>query len=34
MRAADVGRLLQRLGHVPDDLVGQVDVKLRMHLGD
>lgn len=33
MRAANVSRLLQRLGHVPDDLMAQVDAKLRMHLG-
>ena len=33
MRAANVGRLLERLGHVPDDLMAQVDAKLRMHLG-
>lgn len=33
MRAANVSRLLKRLGHVPDDLMVQVDAKLRMHLG-
>lgn len=33
MRAANVSRLLERLGHVPDDLMAQVDAKLRMHLG-
>ena len=33
MRATNVSRLLERLGHVPDDLMAQVDAKLRMHLG-
>ena len=33
MRAANVSRLLERLGHVPDDLMAQIDAKLRMHLG-
>ncbi|WP_424950692.1 type II toxin-antitoxin system PemK/MazF family toxin [Deinococcus sp.] len=33
MRAANVSRLLERLGHVPDELMVQVDAKLRIHLG-
>ena len=33
MRAANVSRLLERLGPVPDDLMAQVNAKLRMHLG-
>jgi mRNA interferase MazF len=33
MRAANVTRLLKRLGHVPEDLMVQVDAKIRMHLG-
>ncbi|WP_240740883.1 type II toxin-antitoxin system PemK/MazF family toxin [Deinococcus sp. Arct2-2] len=33
MRAANVTRFLKRLGHVPDDLMSEIDAKLRMHLG-
>jgi len=28
-----ISRLIKRLGHVPDDLMTEVDVKLRLHLG-
>ena len=33
MRAANVSRLIKRLGHVPDDLMAELDAKVRMHLG-
>ena len=33
MRAAHVSRLMKRLGQVPDDLMAEVEVKVRMHLG-
>lgn len=33
MRAANVTRFLKRLGHVPDDLMSEIDAKIRMHLG-
>lgn len=32
-RATHVSRLIKRLGHVPDDLMAEVDGKLRVHLG-
>jgi mRNA interferase MazF len=31
-RAAHVSRLIKRLGQVPDDLMAEVDGKLRVHL--
>lgn len=33
MQAADVRRLLERFEHVTDDLMGQIDAELGMHLG-
>ncbi|GAA5514473.1 endoribonuclease MazF9 [Deinococcus carri] len=33
MRATHVSRLIKRLGHVPDDLMTEVDGKVRLHLG-
>ena len=33
MRAANVSRLLRRIGHVPDDLMTEIDQKLKLHLG-
>lgn len=33
MRAAHVSRLIKRLGHVPEDLLSELDGKVRMHLG-
>ena len=33
MRAAHASRLIKRLGYVPDDLMGELDGKIRMHLG-
>lgn len=32
-RATHVSRLIKRLGHVPDDLMAELDGKLRVHLG-
>lgn len=32
-RATHVSRLIKRLGHVPDDLMAELDEKLRVHLG-
>lgn len=32
-RATHVSRLIKRLGHVPDDLMTELDAKLRMHFG-
>lgn len=32
-RAAHISRLIKRLGQVPDDLMAEVDGKLRVHLG-
>lgn len=32
-RASHVSRLIKRLGHVPDDLMAELDEKLRVHLG-
>lgn len=33
MRAAHASRLIKRLGHVPDDLMEELDGKLKIHLG-
>ncbi|SEJ82067.1 mRNA interferase MazF [Deinococcus reticulitermitis] len=33
MRAAHASRLIKRLGYVPDDLMGELDGEIRMHLG-
>lgn len=32
-RATHVSRLIKRLGHVPDDLMAEIDAKLRLHFG-
>jgi mRNA interferase MazF len=32
MRAANVSRLIKRFGHAPDDLMAELDAKVRMHL--
>lgn len=33
MRATHASRLIKRLGHVPDDLMLEIDGKLRLHIG-
>lgn len=33
LRATHVSRLIKRIGWVPEDLMGDIDAKLRMHLG-
>lgn len=32
-RATHASRLIKRLGHVPDDLMAELDAKLRTHFG-